>query len=181
MKLQFNSIYFSNFNIDDFIYKGSEKITSKLDNNFNISSFQNNFSGLDNKNKNKTHSNIGNKIEEKIKKLKEKLKQEEKKKYKYVIKYDKLLKNYYLEVVDPKTKKVVKTIPPEFLLKVKKRLKKFFDLIEKLEYLKELKQNFNNQEIDKLLKEIEILSEGIELPEDDLKNLLSEYTKSYFA
>ena len=35
--------------------------------------------------------------------------------------------------------------------------------------------------MDKILHEIKIISEDIELPEDDFKNLLYEYTESYFA
>jgi len=183
MKLDLKSFYFSNFNIDNLIYETPPKNLNKTDNNnFDINKFQNNSASLNDKSKDKTtYSNIEKKIEEKIKKLKEELKQDEEKKYKYIIKYDKLLKNYYLEVVDPNTKKVVKTIPPEFLLKVERHLKKFLDLIEKLEYLNDLKQNFNNQKIDKLLHEIKTISKDIGLPEDDFKNLLSEYTESYFA
>ena len=188
MKINSILFYFPDLNTDNLIYsKDQNKNLNKF--NFEINASQNNFINLNDKNKDKTHTHknksikekIEEKLEEKIKKLRERLKEEEEKKYKYIIKYDKLLKNYYLEVIDPKTKKIIKTIPPEFLLKVERNLKKFLKLIENLEYLKKLKQNFHYQEIDKLLQEIKIISEDIELPEDDFKNLLSEYTESYFA
>jgi len=186
----------NNFDTDNFIYnnlicnKDQTKNLNKF--NFEINTSQNNFINLDDKNKDKTHTHknksikekIEEKLEEKIKKLGEGLKEEKEekeKRCKYIIKYDKLLKRYYLEVIDPKTKEIIKTIPPEFLLKVERNLKKFLKLIENLEYLKKLKQNFHYQEIDKLLQEIKIISKDIELPEDDFKNLLSEYTESYFV
>ncbi|HIP93376.1 MAG TPA: hypothetical protein EYH39_03080 [Desulfurobacteriaceae bacterium] len=187
MKIDSISLFISDLNIDDFIYNDQNKNLNKFNNNNTMfAKFQTSFTNIENKNKNKNQmhlynsKNVRETLEEKIEKLKKKLKEEEKK-YRYIIKYDELLKNYYLEVVDPKTKKIIKTIPPEFLLKVERHLKKFLKLIENLEHLKKLKQNFHYQEMDKILHEIKIISEDIELPEDDFKNLLYEYTESYFA
>ncbi|HIC86848.1 MAG TPA: hypothetical protein EYP03_01105 [Aquificae bacterium] len=197
MKLDSVSFYISHFSINDLIlyYKEQNKDLDKISSNIIIPEPQNNFTNFNftnlenkNKNKNKVYIHAGKnikekveeKIEEKIKKLKENLHKEEKK-YKYIIKYDKLLKNYYVEVIDPNTKKVIRTIPPEFLLKVERHLKKFLKLIESLEYFKKLKENFHYQEIEKILQEIKVISKDIELPEEDFNNLLSEYTESYFV
>ncbi len=139
------------------------------------------FSDFSNSNKSLTKDTNKN-LQEKLKKLKKSL-QEKQQKYKYVIKYDKLLKNYYLEIIDSKTKKIVKTIPPEFLLKVERNLKKFLLLIEKLENLKVQKNSkeMNFENIEQNLNEIKKLIKDLDLDNEDIENLLSNYTEEYLA